>query len=232
MRSVIVDRCADENVFFALEALGFNVIKSFDIDYIYKPVNTHPDLQIFFADSKTAITAPAAFEYYKSRLPKDISLISGAENPGAKYPEDCAYNAARIGKSLVGNLKFIDREIIGVYAKKNFDFIDVKQGYTKCNLCIISENAAITEDEGLFCALTARGADVLKIDRGEVALDGFDYGFIGGASGATEKAVVFSGDISQHSQYNRIKNFSDKHKVNIISLLQTKLHDYGSLIFF
>ncbi len=230
--NVIVDRKAEEAVFSALDRLGFNVVKSFDFGHMYTPVNTHPDLQIHFTDAKTAVVAPKAFDYYKRHIPQEITLIKGEKNPGAEYPDDCAYNAARIGNNVIGNLKFIDREIIRIYESMNMNFINVKQGYTKCGTCIVGDNAAITEDKGIFKALTENGVDTLKINVGEVVLDGFEYGFIGGATGLADKNLVFCGDISKHSDYSAVKNFLSKHEVDIINLLQTKIHDYGSLMFF
>lgn len=230
--NVIVDQRAEEAVFSALEGLGFNVIKSFDFAYIYEPVNTHPDLQIHFTDDKTAVVAPKAFNYYRKQIPREITLIKGDKDPGAAYPEDCAYNAARIGNNVFGNLKFIDREIIRIYESMNMNFINVKQGYTKCGTCIVGDNAAITEDEGIFKALTENGVDALKINVGEVVLNGFEYGFIGGATGLSGRNLIFCGDVSAHSDHTAIKNFLDDHKVDIINLLQTKFYDYGSLIFF
>lgn len=230
---VIIDRCADEEILSSLAKMNVNIIKSFDLDYLYKPVNTHPDLQIHFADKATAVAAPAAYEYYRAVLPRHIELIKGEKNPGETYPRDCAYNIARVGNNVIGNMRYADSVLIEIYSRRGFCFIDVKQGYTKCNLCIIGENAAMTEDEGLYKRLSANGINVLKLQYGCVTLKGFDYGFIGGASGLiSENKIAFAGDIRRHSQYEEIKNFLTLNKVDIISLSETKLHDYGSLIFF
>ena len=230
---VIIDRCADDGVLSALAKMNINIIKSFDLDYLYKPVNTHPDLQIHFVDKTTAVAAPVAYGYYKAALPRHIELIKGEKNPGETYPHDCAYNIARVGNNVIGNMRYADGVLTEIYSRRGFCFIDVKQGYTKCNLCIIDENAAVTEDEGLYKRLSANGINVLKLQYGGVALKGFDYGFIGGASGLIGKnKIAFAGDIRRHSQYEDIKNFLALNKVDIISLLETKLQDCGSLMFF
>lgn len=228
---IIVDKNADKKIFFALDKMNMPFCKSFDMPMLYKPVNTHPDMQIHFVDGKTAVAAPASFEYYRSCLPKYIELLKGSADPGGTYPGDCAYNVVRMGKNIIGNLKYTDPVILNFYELRGYNFINVKQGYTKCSLCIVDENSAITEDEGLYKTLNSAKIDVLKIERGGVRLDGFDYGFIGGASGLiSENKLAFFGDISKHSDYESIKKFIKTKKVDIIQLSSTNLADYGSII--
>lgn len=231
--AVIVDKCADKELIDALDILKIKYFKSYDLKFLYKPVNTHPDMQIHFITERLAVVAPSAYDYYKCILPEKIVLHKGAKDPDGTYPGDCAYNVAKLGKKVMGNLTYTDSVIKKIYTELGFEFINVKQGYTKCNLCIVDENSVITEDKGLYKVLTAKGVNVLKIPSGEVALKHFDNGFIGGASGfIDQKKLAFCGDISKCSYFKQIESFIKDRDVNIICLLQTKLKDFGGILFF
>lgn len=230
---VIVDKCADSGFFNALDAYKIKYYKSYNLDYLYKPVNTHPDMQIHFITGCLAVVAPSVYDYYRSILPDKIELHKGEKDPDGTYPGDCAYNVAKVGKKVIGNLAYTDTVIKKIYTKFGFEFINVRQGYTKCNLCVVDKNSVITEDEGLYKTLVEHGIDVLKIPSGEVELKNFDNGFIGGASGfIANKKLAFYGDISKCSYYEKIKSFINSRKVDIIYLSQTKLKDFGSILYF
>lgn len=230
---VIIDKNADWEIFCELKKNNLSYYQSADIDFLYKPVNTHPDMQIHFFDSKTAIAAPSVFEYYKNSLPSKIRLFQGEKDPDRTYPGDCAYNVAKLGKKVVGNFHYTDTVIKNIYHQNGFEFIQTKQGYTKCNMCIIDDNSVITEDSGLAKVLEKNGIDVLQIPPGSVELKHFDNGFIGGASGfLAPDTIGFFGNVYENPYYKEIYAFIKSKKVNIISLSQTKLKDFGSILYF
>jgi hypothetical protein len=66
--------------------------------------------------------------------------------------------------------------------KKNFNIIDVKQGYTKCSVLPVSNNAFITDDISIYNQCVSFGIDVLYVGKGDVSLPGYNYGFIGGCA--------------------------------------------------
>lgn len=231
--SVIVDKCADNEVFSTLKKLNVNYFTSCSLDFLYTPVNTHPDMQIHFIDKKTAVVAPSAYPHYKNILPGSITLIKGNCDPGSTYPHDCAYNVAKLGKKIIGNLSYTDTKIKDLYSQKGYEFIDVKQGYTKCNLCIIDENSVITEDVGLFKQLTRKNINVLKINAGFVELKDFNNGFIGGATGfVANKNLAFCGNLNEHPDRVKIENFINSKQVDITYLSSTNLKDFGSILYF
>lgn len=231
--SVIIDRNAGESVFSALDRLKISYYKSFDMKKPYFPVNTHPDMQIHFISGRTAVVAPCAYEYYRSILPHTVTLEKGFADPGDTYPHDAAYNIVKMGKNIIGNISFIDLKLKEIYTGLGFRFINVKQGYTKCSTCVVGSNSAITEDEGIYKTLKNEGMNILRLSRGGVTLKGFDYGFIGGASGFIKKSVLaFSGNVELHPEADLIKNFLKENKVDIIYLSSTKLSDIGSILYF
>lgn len=231
--SIVVDCNISPEIENRLNEMNIDYFKSFNIDYMYYPVNTHPDMQIHFVEKNCAIVAPIAFEHYRKILPMRVELIKGELNPGGSYPSDCAYNVAKIGNFIIGNLEYVDKKILDFYTSNSYEFINVKQGYAKCNLCIVDENSAITEDEGLFKALSEKEINVLKIRSSCVDLPAFDHGFIGGASGfIAPKSLAFYGNLKMHPDYFMILNFLKERNVDIINLLSTKITDYGSILFF
>lgn len=231
--SIIVDRNADNRCFSAFDELKIDYYKSYDINVLYHPVNTHPDMQIHFIDNFHAVVAPCAFEYYRKILPERVFLQKGTADPEGTYPGDISYNIAKIGNRIVGNLKYTDKTLLNIYSELGYEFINVNQGYAKCNLCIIDDNSVITEDEGLCKTLRSKGIDVLKLSSHEICLPGFPYGFIGGASGfINDNTIAFFGNIKEHTEYKKIESFIKSKKVNIINLLSTKLTDFGSILYF
>ncbi len=231
--SIIIDKSANKDIFAELDKLNIDYYKSCNLDFLYRPVNTHPDMQIHFIDSQTAVVTPSAYVHYKQILPQTIQLIKGDRDPDCTYPGDCAYNVAKLGKRIVGNLRYTDTKIKEIYSAKGYDFINVNQGYTKCNLCIVDDNSVITEDEGLYKTLSGKGIEVLKIPPGSVRLSGFDNGFIGGAGGfISNNKLAFFGKPNNNLIYNNIVSFVNSKNVDIIFLLSTGWMDYGSILYF
>lgn len=231
--AVIIDKFADEAIFKTLEKLNIETYKSADLDYLYRPVNTHPDMQIHFINDTTSVVAPSLYDYYKNILPESVNLIKGKADPQSTYPGDCAYNVARVGNRIIGNLSYTDNVIKEIYSELGFEFINVKQGYTKCNLCVVDSDSVITEDEGLYGILSERGINVLKIPHGEVGLKCFTNGFIGGASGfINPDQLAFCGDINLCSYKRELYSFVNSKSVDIILLSHSSLNDFGSILYF
>lgn len=80
--------------------------------------------------------------------------------------------------------------------------------------------------------LPKNGIDVLKIDSGSIRLDGYDYGFIGGACTMIDDGTVaFFGDIKTHPNFRKIERFCIIHNVKIINLAENKpLTDVGGAV--
>jgi len=230
--AVIIDRNANNEIIENLEKLNIMYYKSASLDFLYAPVNTHPDMQIHFTDNNTAIVCPSLYQYFKNILPDRITLIKGAKDPDGSYPGDCLYNVATIGNKLIGNLSYVDDVIKEYYKNKSFEFINVRQGYTKCNLCIVDSNSVITEDQGLYDTLKKHGINVFKLPAGNVGMKNFEYGFIGGASGFIEEGVLaFCGNLPDET-FSEMKMFIKSRGVDIIQLSETRLSDFGSILYF
>ncbi len=73
--------------------------------------------------------------------------------------------------------------------------------------------------------------DLLLIEKGHVALEGFEYGFLGGASGCVEDTVYFNGDLSVHPDFERIRDFIRAHGYSLKYFEGETLADIGSIIY-
>ena len=99
-------------------------------------------------------------------------------------------------------------------------------------MCIVDDSSVITEDEGIYRALSGK-INVLKIKPGHVLLPGFKNGFLGGASGLVSKnKLAFCGNIKLHPDFFAIKNFIEERNIDIILLSSTDLCDFGSILHF
>jgi len=204
-----------------------------EIEKMYSPVNSHPDIQIHFLEKNYAFCLAEVYDYYSKILPTEIKLSKISDSAGCGYPDNVKLNIATFGRNVVCNEKYAAIEVLDYYRNNNYRIISVKQGYAKCNICIVSENAVITEDKGIYNTLTDLGIDVCLISKGYVSLKNFEYGFIGGASGLiNENTIGFIGSIESHPDYNLIIEFLNKYNVKHISLTDGGLCDYGSILKF
>lgn len=223
MKQVIVDYRADRESIDALKAAGLEVVRSMKISSLYSEVDGHPDMQLHIANGK-AICAPEAFFYYSEIL--KIKTIKGSINIGSSYPNDICYNACSIGGCVLCFSRHTAPEILSEYKT----VIDTRQGYSKCSVCVVGKDAAITADEGIYKTLTACGIDVLKISPGFIELYGMG-GFIGGASGMISKDhIAFNGELSTHPDCENIRSFCREHGIYITELRKGTLRDIGTIM--
>ncbi|MCC8161247.1 MAG: hypothetical protein LIO53_08110 [Oscillospiraceae bacterium] len=227
--AVLDCRAADEMV-YALENLGIRVIPTVKLDCLYDAVASHADIQIHYLGNNKFVCAPQTFEHYKKYLPEEFTLIKGEKPLGYEYPYDICYNTAALRDFVICKAEYTSKEILSEY-KVTKTIINVNQGYSKCNICIVTGDSIITSDNGIAKAATEHGIDVLKIEKGHIELRNFDYGFIGGASGLiNSNALAVNGDIYSHPDGKSIKLFCEKHGVEVLSLKSGILEDIGSII--
>ena len=232
MKSVIIDYRADEEIINSLKSLGFGIIPTVENKVVSKPLWGHADMQICKCSDDLYICAPLCYEYYKNKLADfNVKIICGKTTLDSNYPKDIAYNVAWIGKSAIHNFNYTDAYIKEYFTHSNVEMINVFQGYSKCTICVVSDGAIITSDLGISKTLLEHGTDVLTISAGNIDINGWEYGFIGGASGKiSDNTIAFCGDICTHPDYNKIKKFCSKYNVECISLSKKRLMDLGSII--
>lgn len=147
----------------------------------------------------------------------------------AVYPYDAGLNFCIVGDKLFYNPKTANAKLVEKCECKQL--IPVKQGYTKCSICVVDENSIITSDKRIAEAAESAGMDALYLSEPFVKLDGFDYGFIGGAIfKISETDLVFTGKIVDTIIESKIESFLSKRNINPIYLTDSQIFDIGSAI--
>ncbi len=232
VKCVIVDANAPKALFDFFDVNKIEYIKSMKIPNILDAVSTHPDMQICHVGNKNFICSPDAYSYYSEELRKyEIDVLKGESNVLSTYPRDISYNVVITEKYLIHNLKYTDKAIMNFFRNTDISIHNVKQGYTKCAVCVIDSNALITSDAGIYKFCKMNGIDCLLTEKDSIRLGNRSDGFIGGCCGMIDyKTLLFCGDISRHNSYNEIVKFASKYDVEIISLSGEQLTDVGSII--
>lgn len=226
---VIVSAQISKHAQLTLEHLGICVLKTMKHPNLYSAVAYHADMQLHHLGSDEFVCEPYAETYYRALIP--FPNIRSGKRISEKYPQDIAYNAARVGRYLICKQADTSSIITESAEKSGLTVIDVKQGYSKCNICVIDENSVITSDKGIAKALGNFEIDVLLTDDSCVKLQGLNHGFLGGATGKISRDVLaVNGNINYHTNRDEIISFVEKRGVKIVSLCDGVVEDIGSII--
>ncbi|MEW9125227.1 MAG: DUF6873 family GME fold protein [Thermotaleaceae bacterium] len=230
--SVIVDRRISLETMNNLRHMGIHIIKTPYCKDLYPQIAAHPDILLHPITDKEIVVAPNVYDYFKKHLSVlGYKAIRGEKVLSRNYPENIAYNVGRISRFAVHHIKYTDRVLVRCLEEKGVTFVHLNQGYSKCSICVISENAVITADRGIAKAVEKLGVDVLLISPGYIILPEMEYGFIGGATGLIDKSeLAFIGDLAEHPDKKRILDFLISYDVRPIFLEKGKLKDHGSII--
>ncbi len=192
-------------------------------------IDSHSDINLFKCNNNTLIVSDEIRGEIEPKI-KGYSLVN-CGSIKSPYPCDVKLNVLYINNKIFCNTKYVSKEIVEYAEDNNIELIHTNQGYTKCSVCIVSDNAVITDCESLFSLLKFYQIDVLYIKPGYVGLSDKHYGFIGGASGLiNDKTLYFSGDISSHPDYGQIKEFLNKNNIKCVFNKSRPLYDFGGFI--
>ncbi len=192
----------------------------------------HADLAMCVL-GENVVCAPSLYEKFKEIKSPDfidgVNFIKGSSEPCEPYPNDILYNAAVVGKTIFCRIDKTDKILLEIAEKNGYHIVNVRQGYARCSTLPVTDSALITSDSGIFSAALKCGFDALSVTNDGVLLDGFPNGFIGGCGGLFENKLIFSGDISKHRDYEKIKEFCSEHSVEIC-FTSEPLYDFGSIL--
>ena len=226
VKLVAVSEAASALVEF-LSDHGIEVVKILPSSKISDGTASHADLHLLHCGENILWISREQSE--KAELLKsygfDVNLLSVLLED--EYPLDVPLNAAVVGQTVFLNPKTICKDIN--FAKKKI--IPVRQGYSKCSVCVAGENAVITDDVGMYEAALKNGMGALLVEKGDVKLRGRDYGFIGGCCGMiNSKTMLFNGNLDSHRNVKAIKDFLKKHGIDCLSYGDYPLTDIGGII--
>lgn len=183
----------------------------------------HADLSIIHLGNNKIATYDKVFTMSGA----DIIRLSTPASPD--YPYDAGLNVCILGEYLICNPGVIETDLLKLIGQKRI--LKVKQGYTKCSICVVNENSIITDDAGIHKAAVNANIDSLLISKGIVALDGFNYGFIGGASFKISKSkLAFTGIIPDSRLRTEIESFLADRNIEAVYLTDNNIYDIGGAI--
>ena len=216
----------------SLKNMNYDVIKVPRANNLYSAIDGHVDIQfnILSKKNKTIIINKDINNDFKKLLDeKGIKYINSFSSLHEKYPNNVLLNAYITENYLIHNLKYSDKELLNYC--KNKKHINIKQGYSKCSILPIREDAIITNDAGIHKALVKENFDVLLIPFGDIELPGLNYGFIGGVGGMiSDDCMAFFGSLEHYAFGTMVKEFLYKYDIKPLYLRNSKLFDRGSLL--
>lgn len=187
------------------------------------PVASHADMLLHRLDDKLLVC-----EYYyneNKELFDDENVILTDEKHGKNYPDDIIFNAFVYKNTLVGKIEKLSK-----YIRKHCESlkcVNVKQGYAKCS-CIVTPDFCITADKNIFNKLYNLGCSC--VSEGGVELDGYNYGFLGGASFYDDGKMFFFGDLYAHKDGKIIAELLKSRGIETNCLTSGTLKDLGGAI--
>ena len=153
MQIVSIPNLPEKRVNTAIASISIPIHKRIDpikISCLVPSMAKHADLQVCHLDGNTVIVCPEAFDYYQRILfPLGFTVLCGKTKIGRTYPQDAAYNIARVGRAAFHNTKITDPVALDYFVEHNIPVVHVKQGYTKCSVVPVCEEAIITADKGI-----------------------------------------------------------------------------------
>lgn len=198
-----------------LTAYGIEVLPIYGTAAVDPRLQGHADLLLLHLGGDSFWAAKGVSIHNKLSIQNYVNL----------FENEAALNLCILGKYWIGSVKH------AAWQPEDLVKISVKQRYSRCSTCIVDEHSIITSDHGIARAAGANGIDVLEICPGHIRLDGFDYGFIGGASFkiASDK-LAFTGSLHHHPDEERILQFLSEHGQDAVYLKNEPLRDIGSAV--
>lgn len=134
---------ADELTQVGVIPLGITPNPELDVE-----IRSHADVLSFNCGKGKLLT----YNECVGELLKDIPCVAckviekAVKSP---YPYDVSLNAAFFGDKIICNRNYVAREILDYAECNGLKLIHTNQGYSKCSVCIVSENAVITADDNI-----------------------------------------------------------------------------------
>jgi hypothetical protein len=201
---------------------------------VYESISSHPDIFSCQLDRDTWIASADIPESIISRVNAlGITVKVSRSSPSGKYPGTAIFNAARVGRFFIHNLRYTDEILAGTATSLGLKSIHVSQGYVRCSIIPVDKNSLISEDDGVSKVAKKNGLVACQIHNGPVVLNGHKHGFLGGASGILPDGnILFVGDITTHQDFHVIDKFLKNRKKRFFHLPKLPLLDIGTVMFF
>ncbi|NTW72028.1 MAG: hypothetical protein HGA49_07300 [Eubacteriaceae bacterium] len=212
-----------------------NVIKIKKCGLLYHSISSHPDIQMFFFEKlREVIVHPDMDPLTLEEINKaGISYYTGSKNLEEKYPGNISYNIAVCGRYYFHHLKYSDPVVMDKLNSAGMEGIHINQGYAKCSILTLGDDALITSDDQVASRASHTGLSVLKLPPGDILLPGQSYGFVGGCTGVHEgeKTIFLNGSLDRYAGGEALRKFVVERGYQVIEFHKGKLTDVGSIFF-
>jgi hypothetical protein len=233
MMLIIVDKRMPDGAKRNLRKYG-ELIEFATSGITYEAISGHPD--IFFCQTPAGlVVAPNTPGHYLALLKENgISYRMGESGVNGKYPGTAGYNAVVNGHTIIHNTALTDQAIPDFLQKNSADnvihYINVKQGYTRCNLLQLNGNHFLTSDKGIESTLKENGSNVLYVSPQGILLPGFNHGFFGGCCGFWQNNLFIAGSLDLIQEAKKVREFVQSLDISIIELYDGPLYDVGGIL--
>lgn len=223
-------------------ALGDSLRSHFDNICVLQPdpvlapwVADHPDMILASIGGKLIV--PANYYGMNFAVLDPIAEVAGLDiitsdvPRGTKYPHDIPFNALITDRHIFAKLSHIAPELLKIAGNTGLTPIGVNQGYAACSAVSV-KNVIVTGDPSIKTAAEKHGYDIIKIDSSGIKLDGYDHGFIGGASAVIGNTVYFIGDPQKTPGTQTLISELEARGIKYEILFDGPLTDYGGIKLF
>ncbi len=214
----------DKDVLNKLKEMGYTCYGVAPSACVSRPISAHSDVLYLKVYSHTIIASSCQKENLPILEKHGYNVIfCDTLKPG--------YKTESLLNFIIGSDYAVCNPRTAMKISTGKKIIPVNQGYTKCSTLCVNDRAFITDDENIYNTLLKNNFDCLKITKGDILLDGYNYGFIGGASvKLNEKEILFFGDIQNKTDKNNVIEFLNKYNMQAIFIEDKKLTDIGSAL--
>ena len=230
VNKVIIGSGYNGEIYKNLQKLDIEPVFIKESTNVRSGIRNHADIAVCQLTDNSFLLSKEQVELCKELRKNGYNTTFIDEDLGYDYPSDVYLNCVIIGKHIIYNPQTVSSKIRDFVKKSDLIEVPVKQGYTKCSITPLTIDSFITDDISIGSRAVDFGFDVLVINKGEIKLKDFNYGFIGGATGKiAEDKLVITGNAEKLSDYDRIKKFLFKKDIELIQLSDGDVEDIGSI---
>ncbi|MBO5883194.1 MAG: hypothetical protein J6Q78_02165 [Clostridia bacterium] len=230
----LIDSRASAEITASLSIFGYEVIKMPQFCELSGPISCHPDMLIAVLQN----TIYCHEKYFSAA--KDIFFSLEKEGYTVKmddhmishnYPYDISYNCSVIQNKVFALVCHMSPTLKKDCSDLHIELINVRQGYTKCSSALVGDKGIISSDASILKAAEQRGIRTLRISEGNIELQPYSHGFIGGATGYDNGKMFFAGNYMTHPDGKEMESFCKSFGIEPISLANGNLTDIGTILF-
>lgn len=237
------------DVINSLEKLGIECFKIKRSENLVSPISCHADCRFIQLNKKTFVVDETIVKdfnnclieyfgksynlvnYLTSRAVPDNYISVITEEIKSPYPDDIKLNAKVINKYILCNSKYISKHIDSFAHLNSYNILHTNQGYSACSTLLLNDKTIITDDLSIYDACNRIEISSTILDKGQIKLNGFDYGFIGGCCGFIDKNLLaFTGRIDSLTDSDILYNVLKNNNIDYIELTDNELFDVGGII--